>query len=165
MAKVDIEVEGSWSSFCAPLHDRRQNLCHILNKRLNQLYKDETKPPRPGVILQSRRETSSTGEMKPSLNTEEDRNIHYNGWDETSSTRGDSAIQKRNLVYRRGDETCAIYCTEEKAKPALQRMRRNLLHKGESTIQERNRILYSTVEKRNLRYTREEMKPLKEVMI
>jgi hypothetical protein len=74
MSKVEIEVEGSRLSFCPPLHDRRQNLCYILNKRLNQHYKDETKPPQQGVRPQKRRgrENSSTGEeTKPSLYSEE----------------------------------------------------------------------------------------------
>jgi hypothetical protein len=116
MSKVEIEVEGSRSSFlCPPLHDRRQNLCNILNRSLNQHYKNKTKPPRPGVILQSRRETSSTGEKtKPSLYTKEEvKSVlqWMRQFRQTSTTRGDSAIQerKRNLLYRRGDETFAIY--------------------------------------------------------
>jgi hypothetical protein len=81
---------------------------------------DEAKPPRKGVILQSRRETSSTGEKtKPSPYTEEEAKHALQWMRQTSTTRDDSAIQERK-------RTLHLHCREMI---------------------------------RNLRYTREEMKP------
>jgi hypothetical protein len=37
------------------------------------------------------------------------RNLLYRRGDETSSTRGESAKEERNLLYRREDETFAIH--------------------------------------------------------
>ncbi len=116
---------------------------------------DETKPPRQGVSLRSRRgwETSSSGEeTKPPLRyiLKRSQNLHYDGWDETSMTRGDSAIQERKRNLSTGKETKLSQYIKEESKHTLKWMRRNLLEKGWFSNPEEKPHLQER--RRNLRY-------------